>query len=100
MSKTQLNCKPGDRAVVEGTNTEGDGRTLTVLHRAPQKRFRLPDGQWNIGAGTDVPKWVVQLDKPAQAPLGIGGAIFWQRAATYGVVRDSALRPISTPEAA
>ncbi|MDX4957893.1 hypothetical protein [Delftia acidovorans] len=100
MSKTQLNCKPGDRAIVEKPGNPGNGRSLTVLYRAPVDRFCLPDGQWAAGAGEEEPKWVIELDYPATAQVALpwGGVI--GRAASFGVVPDSWLRPVATQEAA
>lgn len=100
MTAQALNVKTGDRAVVCGSGEYGDGRTLTVIKRAPKNRFLLPDGQPAKGAGDDEVKWVVKLDHPAQAPLTSGKHVMWHRETIYGVVRDAWLRQITTKEEA
>ncbi|WP_333907484.1 hypothetical protein [Delftia acidovorans] len=100
MSKTQLNCKPGDRAIVEKPGNPGHGRSLTVLYRAPVDRFCLPDGQWADGAGEECPKWVVELDFPTTARVTQPWGEITTRAASFGVVPDALLRPVVAKEAA
>lgn len=100
MTKPALNCKPGDRAVVERPGNPGHGRSLTVLYRAPVDRFCLPDGQWAAGAGEESPKWVVELDYPTTAKVDLPWGEITTRAASFGVVLDSWLRPIAAKEAA
>lgn len=90
-----MNCKPGDLCVcIKGTRTPTPtsplGRFCTVLHAAPNKRFRLPDGYWQAKVDRLSHHWVVEWHNPMKYPIEGGG---W-RATRYGVMPDSALRPI------
>ena len=84
----KLNCKPGDLAVVVGSNCFA-GMVVEVLHEAPVVRFNLPDGHHHSGCRPGY--WVLKL--PRKVPAVVGGQII-PRMAEYGCVPDSKLRPL------
>lgn len=89
--------KVNDRCEVFGTGTHGDGMTLTILGKAPNKAFKLPNGQKHEKSKTDN-DYVVKLDKKTHAPIEIaGGLVTHQFMVEYGVVSGDKLRLITNP---
>ena len=86
--------KTGDRCEVFGTGTSGDGATLTILSKAPNKAFTLPSGQKHSRPLTD-DGYVVQLDSPVNAPMRCGGMLTNQFQTSCGVVSAAKMRLIA-----
>jgi len=86
-----MNCKPGDLAIVihDKHDIGGLGKLVEVLYTAPAETFQLPNGNWNVGAGSNVGKvWVIRL---LGSPLKPPGCNF---TTDYGTAHDYTLRPL------
>ena len=90
--------KTGDRCEVFGTGTSGDGATLTILAKAPNKEFTLPNGTKHAKPrATDA--YVVQLDEPVNVPTTFAGVTTTQFKSTCGVVSAAKMRLIARESA-
>ena len=89
-----MNCKPGDLAVIIKPSLRGPqllGMIVTVLHAAPQRDFRLPDGFWQFNDSPGY--WVIELPRLMEVPILLRGAP-GTRPSRHGIAPDSAMRPI------
>lgn len=86
--------KTGDRCEVFGTGTSGDGATLTILAKAPNKEFTLPNGTRHMRPRTEN-AYVVQLDEPVNVPTQFAGMATNQFKSTCGVVDGAKMRLLS-----
>lgn len=88
--------KVNDRCEVFGTGTHGDGMTLTILGKAPNKAFTLPNGQRHAKPST-LNGYIVKLDGEANAPMSIGKDLVTnQFKVQYGVVDGGKMRLIES----
>lgn len=95
-----MEFKENDRCEVFGTGTHGDGMTLTIIGKAPNKEFRLPNGVLH-SAPNDDDSYVVKLDQEASAPVQVGRfedgtpIMTNQFKVTFGVVAGRKMRLIA-----
>ncbi|WP_159918028.1 hypothetical protein [Pantoea sp. 18069] len=85
--------KTGDRCEVFDTGTSGDGATLTILAKAPNREFTLPNGTKHSKPRTD-DAYVVQLDEPVNVPMQFAGMPTNQFRSSCGVVSAAKMRLI------
>lgn len=94
-----MEFKENDRCEVFGTGTHGDGMTLTIIGKAPNKAFRLPNGVMHSSPKSKE-AYIVKLDQEASAPFEVGKfedgtpLITNQFKVTYGVVDGAKMRLI------
>lgn len=86
--------KTGDRCEVFGTGTEGDGKILTILAKAPNKEFTLPNGTRHSKPNSGN-CYVVQLDEPVNVPIEFAGMHTTQFKSSCGVVDGEKMRIIT-----
>ncbi len=94
-----MNCKPGDLAIIikDANTAKTAGMLVEVLHLAPMRDFRLPDGEWHLHPSTP-DQWVCKLGHAVAAPMYKRGHPTGTRMAHYGCISDRYLRPLPPPE--
>ena len=84
------NVKAGDLAIIKCQYPVLNGRIVEVLYVAPNERFVLPNGLLHEQPSVH-PAWVLKAIGGPFLALATDGS---EMPSWYGVVQDSALRPL------